>query len=85
MNQLENVINIGSALAEKLKMVNINSIEDLQTIGAKEAVVKMHNQNIDICINTLNALQGAVEGIRWHQLDKQTKKDLLQFYKTNFL
>lgn len=85
MNQLENVINIGSVLAEKLKMVNINSIEDLQTIGAKEAVVKMHNQNIDICINTLNALQGAVEGIRWHQLDKQTKKDLLQFYKTNFL
>jgi DNA transformation protein len=32
------------------------------------------------CIMRLSALEGAIQGIRWHLLDKETKESLKEFY-----
>lgn len=29
----------------------------------------------------LSALEGAIQGVRWHDLDQDTKKSLKEFYK----
>ena len=34
----------------------------------------------DACINMLFALEGAIQGIRWHGLDKKRKAELTEFF-----
>ncbi|WP_309245476.1 TfoX/Sxy family DNA transformation protein [Clostridium estertheticum] len=34
------------------------------------------------CINKLYALEGSIQGIRWHNLSKEVKNELNEFYNT---
>ena len=72
--------NIGKALEERLSDVGINSIESLMKMGSKEAFTKLHLVEGYTCFNTLCALEGAVQGIRWHNLSSETKEDLKKFF-----
>jgi DNA transformation protein len=36
----------------------------------------------DACLSKLCALEGAVQGIRWHQLSADRKEELNRFIKT---
>lgn len=38
-------------------------------------------ENSGVCINMLYALEGAIQGIRWHQLSAKRKRELLDFYR----
>lgn len=72
MERLEDLPDIGKAVAQQLIQVGIKSPEKLKVIGAIDD---------SACINRLCGLEGAVEGIKKAQLDFKTKADLKQFYE----
>ena len=79
--ELTDLPNIGAELAKKLKQVGVNSAEELNAIGSEDALLKIDTlQNGGACINMLYALEGAVQGIRWHGLAKQRRAELKDFY-----
>jgi DNA transformation protein and related proteins len=69
-NDLTNLLNIGRTLAEKLKMVGISTPSDLLNTGSENALIKIKSVDKEACINMLFALEGAIQGIRWHNLEK---------------
>jgi DNA transformation protein len=79
-NDLTNLPNIGRTLAEKLKMVGISTPSDLLNTGSENAMIKIKTIDKEACINMLFALEGAIQGIRWHNLDKSKKLELTEFY-----
>jgi len=81
MNILTNLPNIGKTLAEKLNQVGINDESTLKEIGSENALIKLATlEKSGVCINMLYALEGAIQGIRWHNLDKNRKLELKEFY-----
>lgn len=80
MINLSNLPNIGKKLEEQLNNIGITSAEELQSIGSKEAWLKIKSIDSSACINRLYALEGAIQGIRWHSLPKSTKDDLKSFF-----
>lgn len=83
MKELSELPNIGKTLAVKLNKVGIVSENDLKTVGSENAIIKIASlQNSGACINMLYALEGAIQGIRWHDLSSTRKKELNEFYKS---
>ena len=80
MGELSKLPNIGKSVEEQLNLVGINTVEDLKIIGSKEAWLKIREIDESACINRLYALEGAVEGIRWHNLSEEKKLMLKEFY-----
>lgn len=80
IKQLRLQPNIGNYLAEKLLNAEIYSIDHLRSIGSESAFIRLNSVDKSICINVLYALEGAVQGIRWHSLGKARKAELLDFY-----
>ncbi len=80
MGELSKLPNIGKSVEEQLNLVGINTVEDLKIIGSKEAWLKIREIDKSACINRLYALEGAVEGIRWHNLSEEKKLMLKEFY-----
>lgn len=79
---LKNLPNIGPNLAKKLDQAGISSSEDLKAIGSENALIRITSlDDRGACINTLYALEGAIQGIRWHDLDKEKKDALREFYR----
>ena len=76
----ENMINIGKVLGKKLHEAGITNREDLMRIGSKEAYNRLKAIEGGTCFNTLCALEGAVRGIRWHDLSKERKSELRDFF-----
>jgi DNA transformation protein len=86
MNELQDLPNIGNTLEIKLKQVGIENERDLKVLGSENALIKIATlENSGACINMLYALEGAIQGIRWHRLSKARKKELLKFYKSTFI
>jgi DNA transformation protein and related proteins len=78
--QLEDLPNIGSTLAILLHQTGINSPEDLYKTGALQAFIRIRAIDQDACFSKLCAIEGAVEGIRWHNLSKEKKAELKHFF-----
>ena len=74
--------NISEVLASKLAMAGIKDSEELYSVGAKEAFFRIRVVDPTACINMLYALEGAVQGIRWHKLDNLSKFEMKAFYDT---
>jgi len=72
--------NIGISLAENLLSAGITNPKELFALGTEETFMRIHSHNQDVCISQLYALEGAIRGIRWHELESPRKKELLQFY-----
>jgi DNA transformation protein and related proteins len=66
--RLEDVVNIGPALAHDLRAVGVNDLDELRALGADEAWVRMHAAGCHDCLSSLLALEGAVRGVRWMQI-----------------
>jgi DNA transformation protein and related proteins len=66
--RLEDVVNIGPALAHDLRAVGVADLDALRAIGADEAWVRMHAAGCHDCLSSLLALEGAVRGVRWMQI-----------------
>ena len=82
MSDLTSLPNIGKSLAEKLIRIGIGSEQELKENGSENAIIKIATlENSGACINMLYALEGAIQGIRWHGLDKNRKQELNEFFK----
>lgn len=81
MGELSKLPNIGKVVEAQLNEVGITTTEQLKNLGSKKAWLKIKEIDDSACINRLCGLEGAVQGIRWHDLDNQTKQDLKHFYE----
>jgi DNA transformation protein len=80
MENLTQLPNIGDTLAKKLNAIEINSCDDLISIGSVDAVLKIGENDQNTCYNMLYALEGAIRGVRWHAIPKEHRKQLKDEY-----
>lgn len=80
MGELTKLPNIGVTCEKRLASIGINDFETLKKVGSKEAFVKLYLTEGDTCFNTLCALEGAIQGMRWHNLSEKSKTDLKKFF-----
>lgn len=82
MKQLTDLPNIGKTLAKKLNAIGIKNEQDLKAIGSENAIIKIATiENSGACINMLYAIEGTIQGIRWHGLDNERKQELKELYR----
>ena len=81
MGELSKLPNIGKTVEEQLNQVGINSVDELKSIGAKEAWLKIQEIDESACINRLMALEGAIQGVKKTMLPDEVKADLKEFYQ----
>lgn len=82
MGELCKLPNIGNKLEAQLNEVGIEKVEQLKKIGSKQAWLDIKAIDNSACINRLCALEGAIQGIRWHSLSSEVKNELKEFYNT---
>ena len=80
MNELAQLPNIGKVLAGQLEMAGISTPAQLKSVGSEDAFTRLATLDDSACVNMLYALEGAIQGIRWHQLPSERKKELLEFF-----
>ena len=80
MSNLINQPNLGKEIVKQLNMIGIETFEQLTELGSEKTFVKLKALDESSCINKLYALEGAIQGIRWHQLTKERKSELLAFF-----
>ena len=83
MGELTTLPNIAGKLESQLNDVGINTVEELKRIGSREAWRRILARDHSACIMRLSALEGAIQGVRWHNLDDETKASLKDFYNQN--
>ena len=80
MSELTKLPNIAAKLEAQLNDVGINTVDELKQIGSHEAWLRILARDSSACLMRLSALEGAIQGIRWHYLDDETKASLKVFY-----
>lgn len=86
MNKLTDSPNIGTTLAEKLEDIGITGLEELRKAGSKDVLARLAAKDQHgVCLLMLYALEGAVQGIRWHGLSQEKKEELRSFYKAEII
>jgi DNA transformation protein and related proteins len=80
MKELTNLPNIGKTLADKLYQAGISSFNELKSVGSENAFIRLKTIDTNACLNMLYAIEGAIQGIRWHNLDKSKMTELKEFY-----
>ncbi len=81
MKALTELPNIGKVLAQKLTEVGINTPDELISTGSENAFIRIRTVDPEACIDMLYALEGAVQGIRWHSLPSSRKEELTAFFR----
>jgi len=80
--ELTSLPNIGKEMKKQLNAIGINTPEVLVATGSREAWLRI--RAIETAFyNRLCGLEGAIQGIRWHYLDDNLKKELKSFYEAN--
>ena len=82
LDKLSNMSNMSLILEKKLTDVGIKTPEELINLGSKEAFIKIKAFDNNACYNMLCALEGAIQGIRWHNLSDSTKENLKYFFQS---
>ena len=72
--------NIGKVVAEKLIQVGITTPDELRALGTEQSFIRLQTMDATACLSMLQALEGAVQGIRWHDLPRERKEELKAFY-----
>jgi DNA transformation protein len=80
MGELSKIINIGKELEKQLNEIGIETFMELKKIGSKKAWIKIRHIDSSACYNRLCALEGAIQGLRWHNLSDEMKEELKEFY-----
>lgn len=83
MGTLQELPNIGPEMERQLNAVGIHSPEELRKEGARKVWLKIRAMDSSACYNRLCGLEGAVQGIRWHNLPGEEKASLKEFYTNN--
>jgi DNA transformation protein len=80
MGELSKLPNIADKLEQQLNDADITTVEELKSVGSREAWLRILARDPSACIMRLSALEGAIQGVRWHYLDEGTKQSLKDFY-----
>jgi len=81
MKTIEELPNIGKTLSNKLKKIGISNEQELAELGSENAIIKIATlENSGACLNMLYALEGAIQGIRWHGISIDRKLELKEFF-----
>jgi len=81
MTKLSDMPNIGRVLESKLKRCGITNASELINIGSKNAFLRLKTIDYNACLSMLQALEGAIQNIRWHDLPEKSKNELIEFFK----
>lgn len=81
MGELSKLPNIGKELERQLGVAGIETVEQFREAGAKTAWMRIKAIDPSACYNRLCALEGALQGIRWHNLSDEVKQELKAFYQ----
>lgn len=81
MSELTKLPNIGSELAKRLDLAGIKTVKKLIELGTENVFIRLKTVFPDACHNQLYALEGAIQGIRWHGISKERKQELQEFMK----
>ena len=81
MGELSKQPNIGIKVEEQLNTVGIYTLEQLQSIGSKNAWLKIQEIDESACIHRLLALEGAIQGVKKTMLSNEIKTELKAFYQ----
>jgi DNA transformation protein len=65
MTALENLVNIGPALAADLRTIGILDEQTLRMVGAQAAAERLAGAGLRDCSHARRALEGALAGVRW--------------------
>ena len=82
MGELSKLQNISTVVEGKLNEVGIITQNQLKDIGSKQAFLSLRKNDSGACLNMLCALEGAIQGIRWHSLSDEVKKELKEFHRS---
>lgn len=80
MSSLTALANIGPKLEAQLKKAGITTADQLRAAGSRQAWLRIKANDPSACLMRLSTLEGAIQGVRWHDLDDKTKSDLKAFY-----
>jgi len=80
-SDLRSHINIGKDTESKLIQVGIDSFAKLESIGSEQAFIRLQTLDPGACLDLLYGLEGAIQGIKWHELPAEKKQLLRQFHK----
>jgi DNA transformation protein len=75
--------NIGKELEKQLNEVGVFDFDDLVERGAEETWLAIKAVDPSACYNRLCSLEGAIQGVRWHDLSESDKAHLKDFYVAN--
>ena len=82
MEKLIDMPNIGPVLAGNLEKVGIETPDQLRELGAKEVFLRIRAQvDASACLHQLEALAGAVEGVRKSLLSPERKAELKTWFR----
>ncbi|TLG76554.1 TfoX/Sxy family protein [Culicoidibacter larvae] len=82
MNELMAMTNIGKVAATRLIDVGIDTPEKLIATGSMDAFLAVRLRDPGACLDMLYALEGAIEGVRWHSLPAVKKQELKSFFNS---
>lgn len=71
---IESLANFGSKSGQWLREVGINTIGDLEIVGALTAYQLVKQNEESVSLNLLWALLGGLEGKDWRELSEKTKQ-----------
>ncbi|SFM27787.1 TfoX/Sxy family protein [Methanolobus profundi] len=80
MGDLTKMPNIGKKVEEQLLEAGVETPADLIELGSRKTFERLLIIDESSCINKLYALEGAIQGIRWHHLPEEEKKALKEYY-----
>lgn len=80
--KLTDLPEIGPTVAGWLTAVGITDAETLQATGAKAAFLEIRtNADPSACVHLLQALEGAIRGVRTPALPPEVKADLRDWFR----
>lgn len=83
MSALSDMPNIGRVLENHLLQIGIKTPEQLFSIGAEDAFIRIRIQvDPTVCLHMLYSIQGEIDGVRYTLLHDDVKQKLKTFYRT---
>lgn len=79
MTELTSMVNIGPAMARKLRAVGIGSAEELVKTGSKQAFFQLKTLYPQVCLVHLYALEGAIRNVEFNSLSAEQRRNLKAF------
>lgn len=80
MGELSKLPNIGKEVESQLNRVGIFTYDELKSIGAEQAWLRIQEIDASACIHRLLALEGAIHGVKKTELPQERKAELKDFY-----